>query len=444
MQIDVERLIDRSRLGPLQWRVLVLCGLVTLLDGYDLQAIASAVPTLAADWHVAPEGLRWVVTAALIGVAASALLLSPLGDYIGRRTLLIGSFALVAFAMLMSGTADNPTELFWWRFVTGLGLGASVPNAFAITAEYMPQSRRAAVVALMACGLALGGALSGLLAPHLIELGGWRMMFTFGGAVMAVLCLPLFALPESLRFLVARGRDTRHIGRLVEQLDGSFRHADKHRYRIDEGESQHRLSVAQLFNSGRAQATVLLWIVFFINLGLLHLLASWLPTLLRLRELSMAQSLRGSAMFQLGGIVGTLALAIAMRRWSPPRVLATSYLVTVVALALLAGGTAPPALLFALVLVTGWGIVGGQAALNALAATMYPTTARSTGVGWALGMGRIGAILAPLLGATLLAAGFSPTAIFATAIVPTLICAVVVALLGGHGATSREREHSTG
>jgi AAHS family 4-hydroxybenzoate transporter-like MFS transporter len=430
MQIDLERIIDRSRLGPLQWRVLVLCALVTLLDGYDLQAMASATPALAADWGVAPHSLRWVITAALIGVAVAALLLSPLGDYLGRRTLLIGSFALVAFAMLMTARAQDATELFWWRFVTGLGLGASVPNAFAITAEYVPQPRRTAIVALMACGLALGAALCGLVAPHLLDLGGWRMMFTFGGAVMAVLCLPLLALPESLRFLVARGRDPLRIGRLVEQLDRSFRHAPEYRYVSAERKAPGGLSVAQLFSDGRARATVLLWSVFFVNLGLLHLLASWLPTLLKLRELSMGQALRGAAMFQLGGIAGALLLAVAMRHWSPFRVLVVSYLATVGALLLLAGGTAPVPLLFALVLVTGSGIVGGQAALNALAATMYPTTARSTGVGWALGMGRMGAILAPLLGAALLGAGFSPTEIFATAILPTLVCAGVVALLG--------------
>ena len=436
MQIDLERLIDRSRFGPLQWRVLVLCGLVTLLDGYDLQAMGSAIPALAAEWHVAPESLRWVLTSALIGVAASALLLSPLGDYLGRRTLVVGSFLLVAVAMLMTATADNAHELFWWRFVTGVGLGASVPNAFAITAEYVPQARRATTVTLMACGLALGGALCGLVAPHLIELGGWRMLFTFGGVVMALLCLPLLALPESLRFLVARRRDPARIGRLAERLDSSFRHSADYQYLIAEDDAAG-LSVVQLFTGGRTRATVLLWIAFFFNLGLLHLLANWLPTLLKLGELSMGHSLRGAAMFQIGGIVGAIVLALAMRRWGMFRTLAVSYLVTVGALSLLATGISPIPLLFALVLITGSGIVGGQTALNALAATMYPTTARSTGVGWALGMGRFGAILAPLVGGVLLAAGFSPTGVFATAIVPTLLCAGVVVLLGRDAASAR-------
>jgi AAHS family 4-hydroxybenzoate transporter-like MFS transporter len=288
----------------------------------------------------------------------------------------------------------------------------------------------------MACGLALGGALSGFLGPRLIELGGWQALFTFAGGAMALLLLPLFTLPESLRFLVARNAHPQRIGRLVERLDASFRHSDEHRYVIRE-ETTHKLSVAQLFSEGRARATVLLWAVFFLNLGLLYLLASWLPTLLAMHELSMAHSLRGSAMFQTGGIVGAIVLAIAMRRWGAFRVLAASYLVTVGALLLLSSGEASLTLLFALVLITGSGIVGGQTALNALAATMYPTTARSTGVGWALGVGRFGAILAPLLGGALLAAGLSPTRVFAAAIVPTLVCAGVVALLGREAAIAR-------
>jgi AAHS family 4-hydroxybenzoate transporter-like MFS transporter len=428
MQVDVEQIIERSRLGPLQWRVLILCALVTLLDGFDLQAMASVIPTLAADWDVAPGSLRWIVTAALIGVAAAALFLSPLGDYAGRRTLLIASFALVAVSMLLTATASSATELLVWRFLTGLGLGASIPNAFAITAEYVPARQRAATVTLMACGIALGAALSGGLAPYLIGLGGWQAMFAFGGAIMLVLWLPLLALPESPRFLIARARDPRLIGQLVERIDRRFRHEQGFTYTIAEPESKS-LSVTQLFTDGRARATLLLWTVFFVNLGLLHLLANWLPTLLSLR-LPLQQALHGSAMFQVGGIVGAIAFALAMKRWGMFRVLAVSYVATAAALTLLGTDIAAVAGLFALVLATGSGIVGGQTALNALGATMYPTTARSTGVGWALGIGRFGAILAPLVGGALLASGIAAEMVFVLAIAPTLVCAAVIVLLG--------------
>jgi AAHS family 4-hydroxybenzoate transporter-like MFS transporter len=428
MQVDVERIIERSRFGPLQWRVLILCALVTLIDGFDLQAIASVLPTLAADWGVEPGSLRWVVTAALIGVAASALFLSPVGDYVGRRMMLIASFALVAVSMLLTATADNAAELLAWRFVTGVGLGASIPNAFAITAEYVPARQRAATVTLMASGIALGAALAGGLAPYLIELGGWQAVFAFGGAIMLILWLPLLALPESPRFLIARGRDPRLVGRLVERLQPGFRHGTECQYTIAEPASKS-MSVAQLFMGGRTRATLLLWTVFFLNLGLLHLLANWLPTLLSLR-LPLQQALHGSAMFQVGGIVGAIAFAFAMKRWGVFKVLAVSYGLTAAALMLLGTNVTEVAILFGLVLLTGSGIVGGQTALNALGATMYPTTARSTGVGWALGIGRFGAILAPLLGGALLTAGIAAERVFALAIAPTLCCAGVIVLLG--------------
>jgi AAHS family 4-hydroxybenzoate transporter-like MFS transporter len=428
MRVDVEQIIERARIGPLQLRVLILCALVTLLDGFDLQAMASVIPTLAADWGVAPGSLRWIVTAALIGVGVAALLLSPVGDYAGRRMTLIVSFALVAVTMLLTATASSAAELLVWRFLTGLGLGASIPNAFALTAEYVPARQRAATVTLMACGIALGGALAGGLAPYLISLGGWRFVFAFGGGVMLILWLPLLALPESPRFLIARGRDPRLIGRLVERLAPGFHHESGCTYSIAEPKSSS-LTVTQLFTDGRARATLLLWIVFFLNLGLLHLLANWLPTLLSL-HLPLQQALHGSAMFQIGGIVGAIAFALAMKRWDVFRVLAVSYVLTAVVLALLGASVTEVAWLFALVLLTGGGIVGGQTALNALGATMYPTTARSTGVGWALGIGRFGAILAPLLGGALLAAGITAEKVFALAIAPTLVCAAVVALLG--------------
>src|SRR3981081_4266199 len=136
MPVDIEQVIDGARLGPLHWRVLILCALVTLLDGFDIQAMASATPSLAPDWHVSPGELRWIMTAALIGIGGSALLVSPLGDYFGRRTLLLGSFALVGVATLLAATSHAPNELFTWRLLTGIGLGASLPNALALTAEF--------------------------------------------------------------------------------------------------------------------------------------------------------------------------------------------------------------------------------------------------------------------------------------------------------------------
>jgi AAHS family 4-hydroxybenzoate transporter-like MFS transporter len=428
MQLDIEQVIDGARLGPLHWRVLILCALVTLLDGFDIQAMASVTPSLAAQWHVVPGELRWIITAALIGIAASALLVSPLGDYFGRRTVLLGSFALVGVATLLAATSHTPNELFTWRFLTGIGLGASLPNALALTAEFAPARSRTALIALMACGISLGAAISSFAAPAVIEFGGWRAVFVTGGALATLAWLPLFALPESLRFLVARRRDPNTIGKLLERLDGSHRHSEGQTYIMRERPAG-KLSVGELLTPQLAPATLLLWLVFFLNLGLLYLLSSWLPTLLKESGLPLPVALRVSGMFQIGGVVGGFALAWLMQRWGPFIVLTVSYALTAVALAILGSGVPGPALTSLLMVVMGNGVVGGQVALNVLSATLYPTTARATGVGWALGMGRFGGIIAPLAVGQLMAAGIAIGRVFWLAMVPALICAAGVALL---------------
>lgn len=429
MQLDIEQIIDRASLGPLHWRVLLLCALVTLLDGYDIQAMATATPSLAIYWHVPPGELRWIITAALIGIAASALLVSPLGDYFGRRTVLLGSFALVGIATLLAAGAHTQNELFAWRFLTGIGLGASLPNALALTAEFAPMRHRTVLVALMACGISLGAALCGFAAPAIIAYGGWRAVFATGGALAVLAWIPQFALPESLRFLAARRRAlTGNIGRLLERLDKNHQHAEGHTYIIRERPAG-KLSVSELLTPQLAPATLLLWLVFFLNLGLLYLLSSWLPTLLTQSGLPLPQALRISSMFQIGGVVGGFALAWLMQRWGPFVVLSVSYALTAVALAVLGAKVPDAASTTLLIVIMGNGVVGGQVALNVLSATLYPTTARATGVGWALGMGRFGGIIAPLVAGELMAAGTAIGRLFWLSMVPALICAGGVALL---------------
>lgn len=419
--------MDGGRIGRMHVRVLILCALVAFLDGYDLQSMASAIPTLAADWRVAPGDLRWIVTAALMGVAGSALLVSPLGDYTGRRVMLLASFGLVAVATLLTATARDANELFAWRVITGIGLGASMPNALALAAEYVPASRRVATVTLLAAGLSLGAACSGFLAPLLIEFGGWRAIFATGGVVMLVLWLPLLALPESVRFLVACAKEPERIGRLLESLERRYRYSPEHRFRLPEQTS--RISLQALFADGLAPTTITLWIIFFLNLGLLFLLASWLPVLLKAHGLALESALRFAGLFQIGGVIGGFLLAWLIRLWGPFAVLITTYAAAAGALLLLSTGVAAAVPLGALLLIVGNGVVGGQAALNALSASVYPTRARATGVGWALGVGRAGAICAPLIGGAFLGASASPPRVFLLACLLAGLCACGIAAM---------------
>jgi MFS transporter, AAHS family, 4-hydroxybenzoate transporter len=428
MPFDIEQLMDGSRLSPLHWRVLILCALAAFLDGYDVAVMASATPSIAKAWHVNPGELRWIVTAAVIGIAASALIVSPLGDYFGRRAVLLASFAVVGISTLLGSTAATPNELFGWRLLTGVGLGASLPNALAMGAEYAPVKSRTALVALLACGISLGSATSGLVAPSILELGGWRALFLTGGLVALIAWAPLFALPESLRFLTARGHSAQKIGRLLERLNKNHKYQPGNIYTLPE-KTSGKLSVGYLLTPRLAPATLLLWLVFFLNLGLLYLMSTWLSTLLNEGGLPLSQALRIAAMFQIGGVVGGFGLAWLMQRWGPFLVLAVSYTLTAGALGVLGTHVTNPALLVVLILITGNGINGGQVALNAVSATLYPTAARATGVGWALGIGRFGAIVGPFAAGTLMAAGIDLGHLFWLAIIPTLVCAIAVTLL---------------
>ena len=429
MVFNIEQLMDGSRLSSLHWRVLFLCALAAFLDGYDVAVMASATPSVAQAWSVNPGELRWIVTAAVIGIAASALVVSPLGDYFGRRAVLLSSFAVVGLSTLMGSTAHSPNELFAWRLLTGIGLGASLPNALAMGAEYAPAKSRTALVALLACGISLGSATSGLIAPPILDFGGWRALFVVGGCVALLAWLPLFAMPESLRFLAASGGDPERIGRLLERLNSTHKYQPGSVYTLPERTAAHKLSVGHLLTPRLLPATLLLWLVFFLNLGLLYLMSTWLSTLLNEGGLPLSQALRIAAMFQIGGVVGGFGLAWLMQRWGPFLVLAVSYTLTAGALAVLGTHVTQPALLVMLILITGNGINGGQVALNAVSATLYPTAARATGVGWALGVGRFGAIVGPLTAGALMAAGINLGHLFWLAIIPTLVCAVAVTLL---------------
>jgi len=452
MRIDIEQLIDEAPLGALHGRVLLLCALAAFLDGLDISAMASATPSVAAEWHVAPGALTWIATAALIGIALSALFVSPLGDYFGRRAVLLGSFALVGVSTLMAATtsASHPSaawsalsfssllgphlvsqggnQLLVWRLLTGLGLGASLPNALALGAEYSPKRSRTALVALLACAISLGSATSGQLAPTLIHWGGWRAIFVAGGSIALLAWVPLLALPESPRFLILRGVEPKKIGSLLQKLGGGYRYSAEDRFTLTDPVSR-RVPVGQLLTGRLLPATLLLWVVFFVNLSLLYVFSQWLPTLLNQAGLPLARALRTATLFQLGGVAGGFVLAALMKRWGPFVLLIVSYTLACIALLALSLHLTGLLLVSLAVLITGNGINGAQVGLNAVSATLYPTAARASGVGWALGIGRFGAIVATFLAGTLLYKGSSSEHVFWLTALPTFGCALCVALL---------------
>jgi len=442
--IDVAEFIDAQPVGGFQIRLLLSCAAVLFLDGFDTQAIGFVAPALAREWGVTKVALGPVFSAGLFGLMIGALLFGPLADRVGRKKIIVVSTLAFGLGALVTAFVHDVGSLIVIRFLTGLGLGGAMPNAIAMTSEFNPRRRRATMVMIMFCGFSIGAALGGLLAAALIPQFGWRSVFVVGG-VAPLLLAPILALklPESVRFLaLTRGADAR-VAQLLLLVNPRAVLAPATRFVVDEPELPG-IPVQHLFTSARAVPTLLLWVVFFMSLLDLYFLSNWLPTVLNDLGASLSQAAAIGSMLQVGGVVGTLALGSVIDRFSF-RALALVYFAAVFAVGAIGQLGHSAVLVTAAIFAAGFCIVGGQIAANALAAGFYPTSVRATGVGWALGIGRVGAIVGPLIGGALLDMKWSAGEVFLAAALAAL-CAALAAfslsrLVNGTGEdTSRSEQ----
>jgi MFS transporter, AAHS family, 4-hydroxybenzoate transporter len=424
--IDLVDFIDRQPVGGFQIQVLVTCAAVLLLDGFDTQAIGYVAPALAKEWGLKKGELGPVFSAGLFGLMIGALLFGPLADRVGRKKIIIFSTAAFGIGAFVTAFAQDLTTLLVIRFLTGLGLGGAMPNAVAMTSEYNPQRRRATMVMIMFCGFSIGAALGGFLAADLIPRYGWRSVFIVGG-IAPLLLVPVLAwrLPESARFLALAGKAPERVGELLRRISPRTLFAPGARFIVQETHLAG-IPVAHLFRDGRTSVTLLLWVVFFMSLLDIYFLANWLPTVLNDLGASVSEAAVIGSMLQVGGVVGTFALGIVIDRFSF-RALALVYFAATFAVAAIGQLGHSAVLVSIAIFAAGFCVVGGQIAANALTAGYYPTSVRATGVGWALGIGRAGSIIGPLVGGFLLAGKWSTPAVFIAAAAAAL-CAAVAAL----------------
>jgi len=428
--VNVTQVIDEGRFSAFQWQVAIWCGILATLDGFDNGAIGFVVPVIAPLWHVSPPDFKEVFAAGLFGLMIGALASGPIADRVGRKKVILVSTLIFGGFALATVWAQSLGQLYLLRFITGLGVGGLMPNAIALTAEYAPRRIRNTVTAIMFLGFALGAGGGGFVGASVIPSYCWQALFVIGGTVPLVL-LPIvyFALPESIRFLVARGGRPGEVARLLNRLTGKATYQATNGFVISEVHL-HGFTVRHLLNEGRAANTVLLWIVFFCNLLVIYFMSTWLPTILREAEVPLGTALSIAGAMPWGGIASTLVLGPIVDRIGAPPVVTGLYVcaaIFVTAIGLL-GGNVP--LLWIAVVGCGACIIGGQSFINVMAATIYPTAIRSTGVGWALGVGRTGAIVGPLIAGFLLAAHFTPKNLFFSFAVPTLVAAAAMFALG--------------
>lgn len=430
--LHLPEFIDTRRVSAFQYGVIVLCGLAMFLDGFDTQAISYMAPHIADEWGLPPEALGPIFSSALVGLMIGYLALSPLSDRFGHKRLILIGTSVFALSTLAAIWVQGLTELIVLRFITGLGLGAVAPSAVALTAELSPKRLRATFVLVIYCGFSLGFVVAGLVAGPLIPAYGWRSMFCVGAAAPLVL-VPLLAkfLPESPSFMVQHATDPAPIQRIVRRIDPKLPEQSAPAYTVDERQTGERVPLRSLFTQGQLLGTALLWLVFIINLGEFYALQSWLPTILTGLHYSTGVVVTATTLTTVGGIAAAVVIGPAMDRLGAYRTLAILYTVGFVFVAVT--GLALHTTLWILLtanFLAGCCISGGQKSLIALAAVHYPAHVRSTGVGWALGIGRVGGILGPLIVGAALGLHWSPSTVFYAMAIPMLLAGLTIFLLG--------------
>lgn len=429
--LDVQRFINAQPLSAYQWRVVLLCFLIVFLDGLDTAAMGFIAPALTQEWGIDRASLGPVMSAALIGMVFGALGSGPLADRFGRKLVLVGAVFLFGLFSLFSAFSANVDQLLVLRFLTGLGLGAAMPNATTLLSEYTPERLKSLLVTSMFCGFNLGMAGGGFVSAKLIPAFGWHSLLLIGGLLPLLLTLVLLLwLPESARYLVVRNKGDERVRRVLAPIAPS-EVAVASGFSVPEQQTVQSRNVFRVIFSGTYSAgTLLLWLTYFMGLVIVYLLTSWLPTLLRDSGASLEQAASIGALFQLGGVLSAVGVGWAMDRFDPHRVIGAFYLLAGVFAWLVGQSLGQMTLLASLVLVAGMCINGAQSAMPSLAARFYPTQGRATGVSWMLGIGRFGAILGAWIGATLLGLGWNFEQVLTALVLPAALATAAVLVKG--------------
>jgi MFS transporter, AAHS family, 4-hydroxybenzoate transporter len=426
--IDVQQFIDTHPFSAVQRRTLALCFLVVALDGFDVAIVGHIAPALRAEWGFAVDRLGALFAAGLFGLMVGSLIVGPLGDRFGRKTMLVTSVMCFGAACTLSAFSNGITSLTWLRFLTGLGLGGAMPTAITLTSEYSPTPRKSSLVTLMFCGFTIGSAIGGLAAAQVVTAYGWRPLLIAGG-LMPLLLAPVLlrALPESARYLASKDRDS---GRVQATLQRIAPDADLADASFSGRRALTSSPVSELFGPALLTGTLLLWISFFMSLLVVYLLSNWMPTLIQQSGLSLRGASLITAIFQLGGTVGAVALGRLMDRFNPYRILGVVYLMAAGFVSLMGAAATIPWIVTVAVFGAGFCVSGGQVGANALTAAFYPTSCRTTGVSWALGIGRSGSVVGSLMGGVMLAQGWSLGTVYGFVAIPAVISGSAILALG--------------
>lgn len=406
--MDLRERMDSGAMSRYQWFVISMCFLLNLLDGYDVSALAFTATAVSAEFGLSGGELGFLLSAGLVGMGVGSMVLGPVGDLIGRRPMALISVGLAALAMLMTATSGSMAELAVWRFVTGLGVGGILAGGSVIAAEYSSRRWRGLGIAIYTSGFGIGASAGGIFSITLQDQYGWQAVFVLGGLLTGLACLTLaFFLPESVQFLMVRQprNAVERVNRIAARM-GQEPVTTLEAVPTVPGQ-RRSVRVSELFDAANRRPTLLLWLAFFSLMVAYYFVNSWTPALLETAGMSQEHSATVGIMLALGGTVGALIYGTLTSKWGNRRVLIAFAALSGVTIAAFTLTMSLLSLAFVVGVVIGMLVQGSMAGMYTLAPTTYATRVRSTGVGWAITVGRVGAILAASVTGMLLDGGWT-------------------------------------
>lgn len=437
--IDVNHVIDRDKMSATQWMVFIFGFLVFFSDGLDTGILGFIAPALLDDWGITKSALAPVLSAALVGMSIGALLSGPLSDRFGRKGVIVMTTLLFSGFTILCGFAGSTQELMIYRFITGLGLGAAMPNISTLVSEYMPAKRKAFLTGLAGCGFMLGISSGGLLSAAILDSLGWAKVIIVGGCIPLILVIFLwFKLPESAQYLIKSQRQDQ-AKNILEKIQGQA-FAQDVQLILPQTETTEVQNPVKLVLGKYRFGSVMMWICCFTSLLVFYLLTSWMPTILKTAGFSTQQFSLISAIFPFGGVVGAIVMGWYMDKVNPTSVVKYAYFFAII-LFIIAGLVYFNVLLLGIaIFLVGALLVGAQSSLLPLAALYYPSVCRAVGVSWMHGIGRVGAIFGAFFGALIFAYDLSLSQIFYVLAIPTFISFVALSLKLMHEKSKRSAQ----
>jgi AAHS family benzoate transporter-like MFS transporter len=437
-QVDVHKLADEARFNPFHGLVLFWCALIIIFDGYDLAVAGIALPSIMKEMGVDPTQAGFMVSSALFGMMFGAIGLGTIADRIGRRWAIAICIALFSLFTAAAGLTREPLGFAVVRFFAGVGIGGVMPNVVAHMTEYSPKRMRATLVTLMFSGYAVGGIVAALLGKGLIEAYGWQSVFFAAGLPVILIPFILKSLPESMPFLLAKGRHD-ELKQIASRLEPKYKPAASDRFAVPSEDKADSAPITHLFSDGRGFSTVMFWVAFFMCLFMVYALSSWLTKLMAGAGYSLGSALTFVLVLNVGAMIGAVSGGWLADRFHIKYVLAAMYALAAISITLL-GYKMPTELLFIVVGFAGASTIGTQIVANAYTGQFYPMAIRSTGLGWALGIGRSGAILAPIVIGVLVGINLPLQQNFIAIAIPAVIGMVAVLMINHTRSASAHRE----